>query len=215
MIESEPERTCAPAANDNPSREIQRKIPSRQINGEKAVRLFQMDFVVWQLCKTEEISHIIRGKMLKKALIPILGIFVILVTGIALFALMKEKEPVEKQIRTDIEPIYNHFPGLPATDDIQWCSRTSDGIGLTTVWIYAFAFYDHNVGAELGGEGSLNEKTDFYFLPEDLVDSNSKWRKWEDMGDVFQEGIKLSEKMGVSIYINEAGNIIYMEAVGD
>lgn len=153
--------------------------------------------------------------MLKKVLISILGILIILGTGIALFAITKEKEPDEKQIRTDIEPIYNHFPGLPATDDIQWCSRTSGGIGLTTVWIYVFAFYDYDVGTELGGEGILNEKTDFYFLPEDLVDSNSKWRKVEDMGDAFQAGIKLSEIMGVSIYINESGNIIYMEAVGD
>ena len=152
---------------------------------------------------------------MKKVLISILGILIILGTGIALFAIMKEKEPDEKQIRTDVAPIYNHFPGLPATDDIQWCSRTSDVIGLTTVWIYVFAFYDYDVGAELGGEGILNEKTDFYFLPEDLVDSNSKWRKLEDMGDAFQAGIKLSEKMGVSIYINETGNIIYMEAVGD
>ena len=152
---------------------------------------------------------------MKKVLISILGILIILGTGIALFAIMKEKEPDEKQIRTDVEPIYNHFPGLPATDDMQWCSRTSSGIGLTTVWIYVFAFYDYDVGAELGGEGVFHEKTDFYFLPEDLVDSNSKWRKLEDMGDAFQAGIKLSEKMGVSIYINEAGNIIYMEAVGD
>ena len=60
---------------------------------------------------------------MKKVLISILGILAILVTGIALFALTKEKEPGEKQIRTDVEPIYNHFPDLPATDDIQWCSR--------------------------------------------------------------------------------------------
>ena len=156
--------------------------------------------------------------MLKKALISILGILIILKAGMALFAMfviIEEKEPDEKQIRTDVEPIYNHFPGLPATDDIQWCSRTSGGIGLTTVWIYVFAFYDYDVGAELGGEGIFNEKTDFYFLPEDLVDSNSKWRKVENMGDAFQAGITLSEIMGVSIYINEAGNIIYMEAVGD
>ena len=170
-------------------------------------------------CKfEEEISHIIRGRTLKKTIISILGILIILHVGMALFALftiIRENEPDEKQLRTDIEPIYNHFPGLPATDDMQWCSQTSGGIGLTTVWIYVFAFYDYDVGTELGGEGSLNEKTDFYFWPEDLVDSNSKWRKLEDMGDAFQEGIELSEKMGVSIYINEAGNIIYMEAVGD
>ena len=156
---------------------------------------------------------------MKKIVISILGILIILGVGMTLFAMIKEKEPVEKQIRTDIEPIYHHFPGLPATEDIQWCSRTSDGIGLTTVWIYVFAFYDYDVGTELGGEGILNEKTDFYFYPEDLVDSNSKWRKLEDKEIVsqsgFQSGIKDSEKMAVSVYINEAGNIIYMEAVGD
>lgn len=161
-------------------------------------------------------------RTLKKALIIILGILIILEVGPALFTLftiIMDKEPDEKQIRTDIEPIYNHFPGLPATDDIQWCSRASDGIGLTTVWIYVFAFYDYDVGAELGAEGILNEKTDFYFLPEDLVDNNSKWRKLGDKEIAsqsgFQAGIKISEKMGISVYINEAGNIIYMEAVGD
>ena len=157
--------------------------------------------------------------MLKKVIISILGLLIILVMGIVLFTITKEKGQDEKRIRTDVEPIYNHFPDLPATDDIQWCSRTSDGVGLTTVWIYAFAFYDYDAGAELGGEGSLIEKTDFYFLPEDLVDSDSKWRKLEDKEILsqsgFQSGIKDSEKMAVSVYINEAGNIIYMEAVGD
>ena len=90
---------------------------------------------------------------------------------------------------------------------------------MTTVWIYVFAFYDYDVGAELGAEGIFNEKTDFYFLPEELVDSNSKWRKLEDKEIVswsgFQPGIKDSEKKVISVYINEAGNIIYMEAVGD
>ncbi|MCH5344050.1 MAG: hypothetical protein J1E64_08425 [Acetatifactor sp.] len=152
---------------------------------------------------------------MKKILVSILGILIILVMGIVLFAITKEKEPDEKQIRTDVEPIYDHFPGLPTTESIQWCSRTSNGIGLTTVWVYAFAFYDYDVGAELGGEGILNEKTDFYFLPEDLTGSSSMWRELEDMGVAFQAGIKDSEKMYTSVYINEAENIIYMEAVGD
>ena len=152
---------------------------------------------------------------MKKVLILILGTIIILVIVIALFAIAKEKGMDEKQIRTDVEPIFNHFPGLPATDDIQWCSRTSEGIGLTTVWIYVFAFYDYDVGAELGEKGILNQKTDFYFLPEDLAESSSKWRKLGDMGSAFQAGIKDSEKMYVSVYINETGNIIYMEAVGD
>ena len=164
-------------------------------------------------------NSVLRGGKLKKVSISIVGLVVILVIAIALFAITKEERPDEKQIRTDVEPIYNHFPGLPATDDIQWCSRTSDGIGLTTVWVYAFAFYDYDVGAALGGTGILNEKTDFYFWPEDLVDSNSKWRKLEDKEIVsqsgFQSGIKDGEKMVISVYINEAGNIIYIEAVGD
>ena len=160
-------------------------------------------------------GQIIRGSILKKAFISVLGVLIILVIGITLLVITKEKEPDEKQIRTDIEPIYNHFPGLPATDDIQWCSRTSDGIGLTTVWVYVFAFYDYDVGAALDGKGILYEKTDFYFLPEDLTESILKWRELENIGAAFQEGIKDSEKMSASVYINETGNIIYMEAVGD
>lgn len=150
--------------------------------------------------------------MLKKVTIPILAILII---GIILFTVTKGKETDEKQIRTDVKPIYNHFPDLPATEHIQWCSQTSGGIGLTTVWIYVFAFYDHDMSAEFSEEGILNEKPDFYFLPENLAENNSKWRKLENMGAAFQSGIKDSKKMYTSVYLNEAGNVIYMEAVGD
>lgn len=153
-----------------------------------------------------------KTRMLKKILISIMGILII---GIVLFTVTKGKETDEKQIRTDVEPIYNHFPDMPATENMQWCSRTSSGIGLTTVWVYVFAFYDYDVSAEFSEEGILSEKTDFYFLPENLAEDNSKWRKLEDMGAAFQSGIKASEKMCTSVYLNEAGNIIYMEAVGD
>ena len=78
-------------------------------------------------------NSVLRGGKLKKVSISMVGLIVILVIAIVLFAITKEERPDEKQIRTDVEPIYNHFPDLPATDDIQWCSRTSDGIGLTTV----------------------------------------------------------------------------------
>ena len=150
--------------------------------------------------------------MLKKITLSILALLTI---GIILFAVTKGKETEDKQIRTDIEPIYNHFPDLPATENIQWCSRTSNGIGLTTVWLYVFAFYDYDVSTEFSEKGILNEKTDFYFLPENLAENSTKWMKLEDAEAAFQSGIKDSRKMGTSVYLNEAGNIIYMEAVGD
>lgn len=34
----------------------------------------------------------------------------------------------EVQIRTETEPIYNHFPDLPGTSKMQWCSESSKGI---------------------------------------------------------------------------------------
>lgn len=155
------------------------------------------------------------GNRWKKVLLPILGIGIVCVTGLALFAAGNGKEPAEKQIRTDAAPVYHHFPGLPESDTIQWCSRTSDGIGLTTVWLYVFAFYDHDVSAELGGAGTLDERPDFYFLPEGFVDDPAKWRKLDEPGDAFQAGIQPGEKMTVSVYLNEAGNVLYMEAAGD
>lgn len=162
-----------------------------------------------------EVNIVRRGRMLKKVAISILGIMIILTIGIVLFDVTKGKETEKKQIRTEVEPIYHHFPDLPATETIQWCSRTSGGIGLTTVWLYVFAFYEDDISAGFGEEGIFSEKTDFYFLPENLAENNSKWRKLENMGDAFQSGIKDSKKMRTSVYVNEAGNIIYMEAVGD
>lgn len=152
--------------------------------------------------------------MLKKAFMIILGIlttWIILLVVTAAFT--KEKETDENQIQTDTKPIYNHFPDLPVTENIMWCSQTSDGIGLTTVRIYMFAFYDYDVSVRFSEKGSLNEAPNFYFLPEKPDDDNEKWRKLEDMKFAFQSGIKDSEKMVTSVYLNEAGNIIYMEGM--
>lgn len=144
-----------------------------------------------------------------------ISILVILTIGIILFIAIKGKETDDIQIRTDIEPIYNHFPDLPATETIQWCSKTSSGIGLTTVRVYAFAFYDHDISAEFNEAKILDETPDFYFLPETLTENHSKWRKPENMDAAFQSGITDSKKMRTSVYLNETGNILYMEAIGE
>ncbi len=43
---------------------------------------------------------------------------------------------------TETAPIYNHFPDLPETTQIKWCSKSSGGIGLVTTKLYIYAFYD-------------------------------------------------------------------------
>ncbi|MBD5470568.1 MAG: hypothetical protein HDR19_05510 [Lachnospiraceae bacterium] len=144
-----------------------------------------------------------------------ISILVILTIGIILFIAIKGKETDDIQIRTDIAPIYNHFPDLPATETIQWCSKTSSGIGLTTVWVYTFAFYDHDISAEFSEAEILDDPPDFYFLPENFAENHSNWRKLENMDAAFQSGIKDSKKMRTSVYLNETGNILYMEAIGD
>lgn len=164
--------------------------------------------------------HIIKITL---AVLIILAILAILATGIVLSAILKEKAAPKRQIRTDMEPIYNHFPDLPATEHIQWCSQTSGGIGLTTVRLYVFAFYDDDISAELGEEEISDENPDFYFLPENLPENwteyitqnHSGWRKLKHAGNAFQSGIKDSRKMYTAVYLNEAGNIIYLEAIGN
>lgn len=58
--------------------------------------------------------------------------------GVLLSAVERTDSKEEVQIHTETDPIYNHFPQLPETSEIQWCSRTSGGIGLTTVYLYFF-----------------------------------------------------------------------------
>lgn len=150
---------------------------------------------------------------MKKAAI-ILVILPLLTIGLIIFA-TTVKEPDKKQIQTNAEPIYNHFPDLPTTEMIQWSSKSSSGIGPTTVWLYVFAFYDHDISANFSDKGILKEKSDFYFLPQNFKLDHTKWRKLENMDAAFQSGIKDGERMNTSVYLNEAGNILYMEAVGD
>lgn len=120
------------------------------------------------------------------------------------------------QIRTETEPIYNHFPDLPETAEIQWCSRTSQGIGLTTVKLYFFAFYDHDISNELKGMKieSRSGTIDLQFVPEGIKEDD-KWRQVENAGSAFQTGIKDTRKMNTTVYINEAGTVLYIEAIGE
>ena len=119
-------------------------------------------------------------------------------------------------ILTDIDPIYNHFPELPKTSKIQWCSRTSDGIGLTTVQLNIFAFYDYDISSELQDMKIESQDGDIelYFVPEG-TEENQKWRHIENADFAFQSGIKDTQKMCTTAYINDAGTILYIEAIGD
>ena len=122
------------------------------------------------------------------------------------------------QIRTETEPIYNHFPDLPQTSKLQWCSGSSGGIGLTTTTLYFFAFYDRDVSGELQemNIGDQGEGIELYFVP-DGINEDEKWRRAESTGNVFplQTGVRESARFYADVYINEAGTIIYVEAIGD
>lgn len=116
---------------------------------------------------------------------------------------------------TEAGPIYNHFPDLPRASGIEWCSRTSGGIGLSVVRLYFFAFYDHDISGELQDMTVKNECVDieWYYAPDDV--KGQKWKPVENAGFAFQGDIETAEKMSTSVYINEAGTILYVEAVGD
>ncbi len=120
------------------------------------------------------------------------------------------------QIRTETEPIYSLFPELPKTSDIQWRSWISGGIGPTTVKLYFFAFYDYDVSNELQEMKLENQGKyiELYFVP-DSIDKDEKWRLVENAGNAFQTGIKDTKKMYANVYVNDAGTILYIEAIGD
>ncbi len=157
---------------------------------------------------------------MKKIFIVLIVLIVLLllptVAGIVLFIAERVQPEENTQIRTDTEPIYNHFPDLPETSEIQWCSWSSGGIGLTTVKIYFFAFYDRDIRNELQDMEIVNQSEDMelYFVPEG-ISGDEKWRCVENAGIAFQAGIKDTHKMSTVVYINDTGTIIYVEAVGD
>ncbi len=89
---------------------------------------------------------------------------------------------------------------------------------MTTTTLYFFAFYDRDVSGELREMeiDSQGEDIELHFLP-DGINENEKWRRAESAGNVFplQTGVRESARFYASVYINEAGTILYVEAVGD
>ena len=135
--------------------------------------------------------------------------------GGVVFMAERIKRDAPPQIHTESDPICHHFPELPEATEIQWCSQTSDGMGLTTIKLYFFAFYDYDVSTELqdmGMEGE-GEHIELYFVP-DGINADEKWRLVENAGLVFQTGIKDTRKLYANAYINETGTILYVEAIG-
>lgn len=121
------------------------------------------------------------------------------------------------QIRLDEEPIYNHFPTLPKAKQLQWCSKSSSGIGLTTVKVYLYAFYIENIEMYFFDEIDnviVDVEISPYFTPESLKGKDIKWKVIEDAEFFFQEGIPDHQKMGTKVYYSEQFNVIYIEAIG-
>lgn len=138
------------------------------------------------------------------------------VAGALLFAAERAEMKENIQIHTETEPIYNHFPDLPETSEMQWCSKSSEGIGLTTTTVYIFSFYNHDISNELQEMDIKNESEDIelHFTP-DGINEEQKWRRVENAKYAFQTGIKDTSKMYTTVYINDAGTILYIEAIGD
>lgn len=147
-------------------------------------------------------------------------ILLVLTTGVACFGLLvllalgaKGKDSV--MTSTETGPIYNHFPDLPKTSEIKWCSKSSGGIGLVTTTIYIFAFYDEDISNVLQGM-TIDNKTveiELYYEPEEV--KGQKWRPVENAAFAFQTDIKDTQKMYTKVYLNESGTILYVEAIGD
>lgn len=116
---------------------------------------------------------------------------------------------------TETGPIYNHFPDLPETSEIEWCSRSTGGIGLVNHWLYIFAFYDHDISSELQEMTveDMCEDIELYYAPDEV--KGQKWRCLENAQFAFQDEIAVTDKMSTKVYINEAGTILYVEAYWD
>lgn len=147
------------------------------------------------------------------------GLFFILLVVIlvGILCIVGGNKMEEKNVfRTETAPIYNHFPDLPETSQMQWYSVTSEGIGLSTTKLYIFAFYDKDICEELQEMNFETEGADleFDFAP-DEVDGNQKWRYADQVYFAFQSGIADDRRMNTKVYINEEGTILYIEAISD
>lgn len=156
-------------------------------------------------------------KKISIVLVVVSGLLAAIVGAVLFTAGVRGKENL--YIHTETQPIYNHFPDLPKTPEIQWCSSASDGIGLTTVEIYFFAFYDHDISNELQDVKIENQSKDIelYFIPEGM-NEDEKWRLVECPKSApfsLQTGVRESARFYAEVYINEAGTVLYVEGIGD
>lgn len=135
--------------------------------------------------------------------------------ALLIFAALGAKGKVSVMTSTETGPIYNHFPDLPETSEIQWCSKTSGGIGPSMVRLYIFAFYDHDISGELREMTVQNECGDIELSYEPDEVKGQKWRAVENADFAFQSDIIMTKKMYTTVYINEAGTILYVEAIGE
>ena len=116
---------------------------------------------------------------------------------------------------TETAPIYNHFPDLPETTQIKWCSKSSGGIGLVTTKLYIYAFYDADLGSQLQDMDFESEAAPIESAYESDEVKGQKWRHAANAPFAFQTGIKDMKRMYTEVYLSESGRILYIEAIGD
>ena len=92
----------------------------------------------------------------------------------------------------------------------------SENDSLESESIYIFAFYDHDVRDELKDINfrTESEKIELSVKP-DKINTDQKWRSADNAFFAFQSGIQETQKMNTTVYLNEEGNILYIEAIGD
>ncbi len=116
---------------------------------------------------------------------------------------------------TETAPIYNHFPDLPETTQIKWCSKSSGGIGLVTTKLYIYAFYDADLGSQLQDMDFESEAAPIESAYESDEVKGQKWRHAGNAPFAFQRGIQDTNRMYTEVYLSESGRILYIEAIGD
>ena len=162
---------------------------------------------------------------MKKRCIILFGLALLLFTGLcgckkfeSNTADVRKNSNEDIQIRTDVEPIYNHFPTLPKTEIIEWCSVSSEGIGLTTTKLYVFAKYDTSAEVDNFLESVTlsndTSKIDSIFIP-DFVEQNETWEEVPNVPFCFQEGVKQTSLINTEVYVNSKNDIIYFYSIFD
>ena len=140
----------------------------------------------------------------------ILPLFILVVFSIFYFSI-KGRETDKIELKTDIEPISNHFPMLEGIENVYWISGSfgTSGIGPSDIWLKCYVILDEGSFERISSEYSWDKSDidfDEGFEPSVTGHNSFDWYTSKD----FSKDLAGKSFMGES-YMDERNRIIYFD----